>query len=225
MCGRIAQFATADELANQFTAEFPLTKIDQHYNGAPTQTFAIVTERRDRRVELMRWGLIPFWAKEKSIGNRLINARAETVPSKPSFRSAFKQRRCIVPVNGFFEWKKTEEGKTPHYITSPTDQLLAFAGLHESWNDPELAADAPPLNTFTIITTAANDFMTPLHDRMPLLLIGAEIDAWLNNGTPGNDLEMLLKHDINNDLLQAWPVSRAVNSPRNDLPEIIEKIA
>ncbi len=225
MCGRIAQFTTADELANQFTAEFPLTKVDQHYNGAPTQTFAAVTERTDRRIELLRWGLIPFWAKEKSIGNRLINARAETVPSKPSFRAAFKQRRCIVPVNGFFEWKKTEDGKVPHYISAADGKVLAFAGLHESWRDPEAEDKTSALNTFTIITTAANNFMTALHDRMPLILVEAEIDAWLNNHTPVRDLEMLLAHDIDNELLQAWPVSRAVNSPRNDLPGIIEKIA
>jgi putative SOS response-associated peptidase YedK len=224
MCGRIAQFASDDEIANQFTAEFPLTEIDAHYNGAPTQNFAVVTQRNNRRIEKLRWGLIPFWAKEKSIGNRLINARAETVPSKPSFRNAFKQRRCVVPVNGFFEWQKTDDGKIPHYISAAKGDLLAFAGLYEQWRDPQQDEDAATVNTFTIITTAANDFMTPLHDRMPLILNNSEIDVWLQADSSKQDLEVLLNHTIDNEILQAWPVSRAVNSPRNDTPEIIDQL-
>ncbi len=222
MCGRIAQFASEEELAEQFDAHFPVTRValTQRYNGAPTQNFAVIRGNGPRQIEMLRWGLIPHWAKEPGIGNKMINARAETVREKPSFRAAFKSRRCLLPVNGFYEWQKTPGGKIPYYITSARDRMLAFAGLYESWRDPQ-SPDSPPLRSFTIITRAANDFMSGLHDRMPLVLDRDEEEVWLDSDSPAGDLEALLQRSVAEDVLQAWPVSRRVNNPRTDDAELI----
>ena len=186
------------------------------YNIAPSTLTPVV--RHDpagrRKVHLVRWGLVPSWAKEAKIGHRMINARAETVSDKPAFRAAFKRRRCLVLSDGFYEWQKTPEGKQPHHFGLADDSPFAFAGLWERWA-PEDAAE--PLDTFTIVTTAANTVVAPVHHRMPVILAPGDYDTWLNRDTEPHIAGRLLG-PCPPEVMVRWPVSTLVNSPGNDDP-------
>jgi putative SOS response-associated peptidase YedK len=171
-------------------------------------------------LEMYRWGLIPSWAKDPVIGNRMINARAETVREKPSFRTAFERRRCLVPASGFYEWQKAGKGKVPHWIHPADGNLLTFAGLWERWS-PE---DAEPVYTYTILTAAANRFMQPLHERMPVIVPPEDREQWLDPEAKPDDLAPLLR-SAPEELLDAHAVSTLVNAPGNDLPECIQPFA
>jgi putative SOS response-associated peptidase YedK len=164
---------------------------------------------------------VPFWAKDPKIGNRMINARGETVAAKPAFRAALRKRRCLIVADGFYEWQKLAGGKQPWFIAQASGEPFAMAGLWESWRPAE---DAAPLETCTIITTAANDMMRPLHDRMPAILDGAAVERWLDPAAEPASLEPLLA-PAPDGLLHAVPVSRRVNSPANDDPGLIERVA
>lgn len=184
------------------------------YNAAPTQRLPISRLVDDAPVlSLARWGLIPSWAKDASIGSRLINARAETVATKPAFRAAYKSRRCLVPALGFYEWQATPRGKVPHFITSADEGLMSFAGLWEQWQPPE----GQPVISYTIITTDANEFMAKLHNRMPVILEPETWRAWLTTPDPAP-----LLAPCSPDRLRAWPVSTRVNSPKNNDAQLIE---
>jgi putative SOS response-associated peptidase YedK len=221
MCGRY----TIKTDSNQLEKEFGVVSIDEavirpRFNVAPTQTVPVVVELDGQRVvNGFRWGLIPSWAKEASIGSKMINARSETIAEKPSFRNAFKRRRCIVPANGFYEWQKTATGPKQPYLFFPRErEMFAFAGLWEEWLDKD---SGELVETCTIITTSANETMAPFHDRMPVILENKDFAQWLD----GNDqdtvsLQELLK-PCGPDVIGFYPVSRAVNSPSNDSEELI----
>lgn len=189
------------------------------YNVAPTQNSPIIRNNEHGRTEvaIARWGLIPFWADDPSIGNRMINARGDSVASKPAFRSAFKKRRCLVPVSGFYEWQTIAGSKVkqPWYIYPAVGKIMCLAGLWERWEKGE-----EPLDTFTIITTDANDFIAPLHDRMPVVICAEDFDRWLNPATPAEILQTLLA-PAPHDMLAAHKVSTRVNSPKVDEPALI----
>lgn len=163
---------------------------------------------------MLRWGLVPFWAKDPSIGNRMINARAETVAEKPSFRSAYKKRRCLILADGFYEWRKEGDGKTPYFISLADGSPFAFAGLWEDWNSKE---SDESLQSTAIITTAANDFMAQLHQRMPVVMLPEQAERWL-----GGDMELLSKVIDNSPAFRAWPVDRKVNNARNEDATLID---
>lgn len=166
----------------------------------------------------MRWGLIPSWADDPAIGNRLINARSETAAEKPSFRSAIKQRRCLVPVDGFYEWQATgKKTKQPHLIRLKDGQPFALAGLWERWTAP----DGELVESFTILTTDANAMMQPIHDRMPVILSREDYDRWLDAGTPLEEIKGLLRQ-FPADQMENFPVSTVVNNPRNEVPECVQ---
>jgi putative SOS response-associated peptidase YedK len=213
VCGRFAFYSPDEATASLFgvSGAFP---VEARYNIAPTQAIAAVRHDADRRREavLLRWGLVPSWAKDTAIGNRMINARAETVAEKPAYRAAYRHRRCIVPADGFYEWRTTGEGKTPYYITLACGQPFAFAGLWETWQDRR---SGERIDTATLITASANDFMTSLHHRMPLVLEAGTAEAWL----AGNGVSELVDRTPR---LRAWPVSRRVNNARNEGPDLIE---
>jgi putative SOS response-associated peptidase YedK len=231
MCGRYAFYTPMEAVVRLFrVSEIHAHEIAPRYNIAPTQESPIVRlspfldagehGAPPRELALARWGLVPFWAKDVKIGNRQINARAETVAQKPAFRAAFRQRRCLVPADGFFEWQKTAAGKQPWYIRAVGGQPLALAGLWELWDPPEGGA---PLASYAIITTNGNAFMQPLHDRMPVVLTAAAQDAWLDPATPAPELQALLA-PAPEDYLEAWPVSRRVNSPFNEEPSLLDPV-
>ena len=219
MCGRYTFKTPLDDIAALFGLHGELPPFDPRYNIAPTQTVPIIiAESGQSELRLMRWGLIPHWAKDTSIGNRLINARAETVADKPAFRDAYRHRRCLVPADGFYEWKTRGKRKQPYYIHRRDDEPIAFAGLWESWTDPE---QKEPLETFTIITTEPNELLRPIHNRMPVILTADDAESWL---TADLDKAAGVLRPVGSSLLQADPVSSRVNTPANDDASLIEVI-
>lgn len=231
MCGRFTFVVDAKELAAHFDVEAGPFK--PRYNIAPSQDVPIIRLHRasapgtatvvrqgdagEREVAMLRWGLIPHWAKDAKIQYRTINARAETVATQPAFREAFRKRRCIVPASGFYEWSKTDDqGKQPYYIQRKDETPLAFAGLWERWTGP----DGATIESFTIITTSANDLIAPFHDRMPVILASGDFDAWLDSASPADALKALLR-PFASDQMKMTRVSKHVNSPRNDDPDCV----
>lgn len=217
MCGRFTLMADSETLRQAFEVDSapPLTP---RYNIAPTQPVAAVIAADDKRMlELFRWGLIPSWAKDPAIGNRMINARAETVAEKPAFRAALKRRRCLIPADGFYEWKAEGRKKTPMYIQLKDGDPFAFAGLWEAWQSP----DGDLVKSCTLITTTPNPLMEKIHDRMPVILPPSAYEAWLGPGElPATKLQSLLK-PFAASKMKAAAVSTLVNNPANDLPECI----
>jgi putative SOS response-associated peptidase YedK len=217
MCGRFALVATGEEVAAHYQLpEIPF--VVPRYNIAPTQPVAAVRLKHDgeREFTFFQWGLIPSWAKDPSIGSRMINARAETAGEKPSFRAAFRRRRCLLPATGFFEWRKTDGRKQPMYIREAGGGIVSLAGLWEIWQSP----DGGELQTCTILTTGPNSLMEPIHDRMPVILDPLDYDMWLANDTPADQLQHLLR-PYDAERLLAHPVSTAVNKPQNDTPDVV----
>jgi putative SOS response-associated peptidase YedK len=222
MCGRYTQLRSWPELVELYniTRVGPPPNLPARYNVAPTQNVPIVRRPEDaggRELVLARWGLIPFWAKDAKIGTRTINARAETVAEKPSFREAFKRRRCLVVADGFYEWQKRTGGqKQPYFISVASEAPFAFAGLWETWNDPE----GGRVESCTIIVTEANEALRPIHDRMPVILRPDGFDPWLD-AAPGDARAMLQPFAGDMTL---YPVSTRVNNVRNDDAGCMERI-
>lgn len=221
MCGRFTLRSPANKLLDQLAC----TKGEPHdfrprYNIAPTQDVAIVRTGEDGEREWVdvRWGLIPSWAKDEKMAARMINARGETVHEKPSFRAAFKRRRCVIPADGFYEWRKVADGKQPFHISLDDGEPFVFAGLWERWDK----GDGPPLETCTIITTEANGLLCELHDRMPVILSPPDYDVWLDPALEDPQMLLPLVDAYPGDQMQFRPVSRTVNSPKNDSPECLE---
>ena len=226
MCGRFTLRTPAHRLAEAFgVSELP--NLAARYNIAPTQGVAAVRCSDDgaRRLAMLRWGLIPSWAREAAIGSRLINARAESVAEKPSFRSAFRKRRCLIAADGFYEWQKVAGGpKQPWLIGRADGEVFAFAGLWESWRDPQgdlLAGTA--IETCTIITTDANALVAPIHHRMPVILAPDAWKTWLDPETGADDLQTLLR-PCPADQMATHRVSRIVNNARNEDPACVDRV-
>ncbi len=215
MCGRFAFYSPSEATAALFGAGSS-TEVVSRYNIAPTQFIAAVRndDQDARELAMLRWGLVPFWAKNPSIGNRMINARAETVAEKPSFRNAYRKRRCLILADGFYEWRKEGEGKTPYFISLADGSPFAFAGLWENWNSKE---SDESLQTTAIITTAASDFMAQLHHRMPVVMRPEQAGRWLDG-----DMELLSEVIDNSPAFRAWPVDRKVNNARNEGAALID---
>ena len=223
MCGRFTLTATGEELAEEFDLPHA-PALAPRYNIAPTQPVVAVRlhpETAVRELEFFHWGLIPHWAKDPNIGSRMINARGETVAEKPSFRAAFRYRRCIIPASGFYEWRKENGHKQPYYIYHTEGRVLALAGLWEHWQ----GADGSEIESCTIITTRPNERIGELHDRMPVVLQPEDYSTWLSgNGRHQSDLQHLLR-SAPEGLLDAHPVSTYVNRPANEGPECVAPLA
>lgn len=221
MCGRFTLRLSPTELAEIFRL-LDEPEFSPRYNIAPTQTVPIVRKGETAFEAVpMRWGLVPSWAKEAKIGNRLINARGETVAEKPSFRAAFKRRRCLVPADGFYEWKKLDaRTKQPYMIGLKNADAFAFAGLWETWKSPE----EERIESFTIITTTANEFLSDLHNRMPVILHEEDYDRWLDERNDDYESLQELLTSYPGDDMRTYPVSTVVNSPKNDRPECAEEL-
>lgn len=227
MCGRYSIFLDAGEVAERFDVAVP-DDLQPHYNAAPGQSLPVVTTHDPDKVTHQRWGLIPSWADDGFDG--LINARSETAAEKPSFRDAYRRRRCLVLADGYYEWQRGEDGKRPYRITLPGGEPFAMAGLWERWRPAtaqsalsEFGGDgdetAPPaeVETFTVLTTAANEFQSDYHDRMPVILAPEEEREWL--ASPSADLL-----DPYDGELRADAVSSRVNDPTNDSPDLVEPV-
>ena len=223
MCGRFSLGTPGSVLAAQFDL-FEAPAWTPRYNIAPTQDVLVVVRRPEapkRQARLLRWGLIPQWAEGPVVGSRMINARAETVATKPSFRRALRERRCLVLADGFYEWQKQDRRKQPFYIRLRDGRPFAFAGLWERWAPP----DGQPIDSCTILTTVANDLIRPLHVRMPVILAPRDYDLWLDSSIQEVERLQPLLHPYPADDMTAYPVSTRVNNPANDAPECIESQA
>jgi putative SOS response-associated peptidase YedK len=228
MCGRFTLTTSIPVLAEWFL--FPeAAPQPPRYNIAPTQAVAAVRVpaaggesggKGPRELCFLRWGLVPSWADDPAIGNRLINARAETAAEKPSFRSAFRHRRCLIPADGFYEWQKLTGRKQPYYFHMRDGRPFAFAGLWEHWQDGDQT-----LETCTILTTAANDVLRPVHERMPVILGPEDYDRWLDPAVRQPELLQPLLRPFPAEAMAAYPVSMVVNNPRNDTPKCVEPAA
>ncbi|HEX7185475.1 MAG TPA: SOS response-associated peptidase [Thermoanaerobaculia bacterium] len=222
MCGRYTLTSKGDEVALLFDlTEIPTLPL--RYNLAPTQEAAVVrvlSPGEPRTLDLLRWGLVPYWADDLSIGNRMINARSESVAEKPSYRWSFRKARCLIPADGFYEWKKEGKLKQPFHIRRKDRRPFAFAGLWARWKPPE----GEPLDTFTILTTDANDLVKPLHNRMPVILDPKDFDLWLDPGVGDAERLKPLMAPAPGEDWETVPVSRTVNSPAYDGPACIEPL-
>ena len=236
MCGRFVSSSAPERIAAYFGAETSIETLGQNFNVAPTNDIYGVVADADGALDLQvfHWGLIPMWAKERKIGQRMINARSETLAEKAAFKGVFKKYRCIIPMDGFYEWaagveggpvtKKGQLAKRPHFIHRADGEPLAVAGLWSAWRDKSEGPDAPWLHSATVVTTSANGTMEPVHDRMPVILPKAMWPMWLD---PTNqNIEMLQKLLVPapDDLLEMHEVSTEVNNVRNKGPHLIAPI-
>jgi putative SOS response-associated peptidase YedK len=222
MCGRFTLRTPQQVLVTHFALETQASLFPR-YNIAPSQPVAVVRAAADsggakRELVKLRWGLVPSWAQDPSVGNQMINARVETAATKPAFRSAMRNRRCLIPTDGFYEWKKVGKPKQPYFIHLPGDKPFAFAGLWERWSDPE----GRPVETCTILTTDASPLLRPLHDRMPVIVEPGDYAAWLDPSETDPARLRPMFASLTADQLVLSPVSTLVNSPANDDPRCVE---
>ncbi|MBT8351080.1 MAG: SOS response-associated peptidase [Deltaproteobacteria bacterium] len=223
MCGRFAGFTTLEMLLEHFPIDVADAQVKPNYNVAPSQEIlAIARYEGKNHLNNFHWGLVPFWAKDLSIGSRLINARSETAATKPSFRNAFKQRRCLIPSNGFYEWKGSKGQKQPMFLTLPDSKPFAFAGLWETWDNK--GKEESPYLSCSILTRAASKSVRSIHHRMPVILKPDAFDTWLDpNNRDISSLLEIIQNRIHTELISI-PVSREVNSVKNNGPKNIQAI-
>jgi putative SOS response-associated peptidase YedK len=227
MCGRFVSATPPDQIASYFGAEAPEALLEPSYNVAPTNdVYAVLSDGSTRHVDAFHWGLVPLWAKDPKIGSKMINARAETLAEKNAYKSAFKRRRCLIPADGFYEWRKDPDApakakKQPYFIHRPDGEPYAFAGLWEVWRGPN--KDQEPLRSCTIITTAPNAEMAKIHDRMPVILPRSAWDTWLDRDV--DDLELLGKLLVPSapELTTMHTISTEVNNVRNNGERLIDE--
>ena len=220
MCGRYTLKTPVDALAERFGLDEYPSSLTASYNIAPTQEVAaVVEEDGKRKLRMLRWGLIPSWAKDPAIGNKMINARAETVSEKPSFRTAFKKRRCLIVADGFYEWHKTDSGEQPYHLKMEDGSPFAFAGMWETWKNGE------EIRSCAIITTTANDLMGEIHHRMPVILPPENYGVWLDPDFDEKEALLDLLNPYPSKEMEAYAVSRRVNRPSNNEPSVVEPAA
>jgi len=220
MCGRYAITSAPEAILRWFKLTGTSPNLPPHYNAAPGQDLPVIRLHREtgeRVLGELRWGLIPYWAKDRKIAWRTINARGETVKTAPAFRSAYRDRRCLLPADAFYEWKANGRAKQPYAIAKRNRELFAFAGLWENWKEP---SSGEWIRTFTILTTESNKVVAALHDRMPVILKPDDYDRWL--GEEPDPADLIRPYPA--DDLVAWPVSKRVNTPENDDPSILHRV-
>lgn len=222
MCGRFTLVTNLELWNARFQIEVIPFDMQPRYNIAPGQLIpAIISDHGNRRIGQLKWGLVPFWSKDEKVGYKMINAKSETLREKPAFKNLFARKRCIIPADGFYEWKKVGKEKQPMCITMKTGEPFAFAGLYDTWTSPE----GEKVHSCTIITTKPNDVVADIHDRMPVILRHEDEGVWLDREKFDSDLlhSLLVPYDSN--MMRAYPVPAMVGSPKNDIPECIEEIA
>lgn len=221
MCGRITLTSSAREIAEQFELEpdLELARLEPRFNVAPSQDIATVRQDRDgrRALSMDRWGLVPHWAVDPAVGNRLINARAESVATKPAFRDALRSRRCLVPADGFYEWSGHGAARRPYLFRRSDRAMIGIAGLYDRWT----SEGGEVVDSCTLITTEANATLAPFHDRMPVILAPGDYARWLDRGQEEPQALMSLLAPCPADWLDSSPVSTRINNPRNDDPECL----
>ena len=224
MCGRFVQFSSLRTLETYFPIDKVAGDVVASYNIAPTHEVLAIIQQNDRGLENLHWGLVPSWAKDLKVAARLINARAETAAQKPSFRAAFKRRRCLILADGFYEWHGDKGNKQPYFITTPSKGPFAFAGLWETWKNKTGCDDEPVYKSCTILTTAASESIKKIHHRMPVILQSKAYSDWLNPEIQEtNRLEDVLRH-YQVRKMNVYPVSKLVNQVRNNSAACIKPL-
>lgn len=229
MCGRFLVISTKKKLEKVFNAKFEDSTFPPRYNAAPSQYLPIITGEKPKKIQLYKWGLLPHWAKDEKIAHKLINARAESVNQKPAFKQYFESQRCIIIADGFFEWKKSRSGKTPHLIKMKNNEPFAFAGIWSEWAGEKAQSqmnfndDTETLYTFSIITTPPNALTRRIHDRMPAILHKGDYEKWIDKGTDPEKAHKLLKPYPASEM-QEYEISTKVNNPKHNTSEILEPI-
>ena len=224
MCGRFVQKTALGEIQVLFETTNPVPNMPPHYNAAPTDNLAVVRfnpQTRERALDLLRWGLVPLWAKDLSFGAKCINARSETVATNKVFRDAFERRRCLVPADGFYEWQKTGGKTQPFAIVPAEGGIFAFAGLWERWKNP---ADGSIVRSFTIVTGLPNPPPRPIHKRMPVILPKAVWRLWLGEAEASRDELLALLSPYPAELMRVYPIGPAVGNVRNDTPDLLNPV-
>jgi putative SOS response-associated peptidase YedK len=221
MCGRYSLF-DPDKMYDRFSIvnRRLVRDIEPHYHITPGNYLPVVVKHSPNQVELMKWGLVPHWSKEPKVKYSTINARAENLTSSSVYREPFKTKRCLVPANGFFEWKQTATGKVPYFIHLKHEPMFAFAGLYDIWKD----AEGKEFKSFTIITTTPNEIMQPIHNRMPVILRKADEEEWLSPDETDFEKLLHLLKPYPSEQMETYPVSTAVNRPMNDDPKVIQPV-
>jgi putative SOS response-associated peptidase YedK len=225
MCGRFVQKTPLGEIRVLFETANPVPNAPPHYNAAPTQDLAVVRynpQTRERALDLLRWGLVPLWAKDLSFGPKCINARRETVATNNIFRDAFERRRCLVPADGFYEWQKRAGKPQPYAIVPQDGAIFAFAGLWERWRNP---ADGTIVRSFAIVTGLPNELCRPVHERMPVILPKAAWPLWLGEAAANPDQLLTLLSPYPAELMRVYPIGPAVGNVKNDEPGLLDPIA
>lgn len=224
MCGRFTLFASFEKILEEFDIQQAIEEIfyETSYNIAPSQQIlTIINDGQKNRMGFLKWGLVPAWARDEKMASKMINARSETVDEKPSFRKSFYQRRCLIPMDSFFEWKKEGNSKTPMRITMKDNSLFGVAGLWDTWKSPTGEA----IHTCTILTTEPNDLMRGIHDRMPVILSKEQHLTWLDPRIRDKDQLKSLLVPFDTEKMIAYQVSELVNSPKNNSEELIARIS
>jgi putative SOS response-associated peptidase YedK len=220
MCGRFVLASTASTISREFGLEHTPFSIQPNYNIAPSQPVIIIVSDGARQLMESRWGFIPSWARDPAIGHRMINARSETIAEKPAFREAFKKQRCLIPSDGFYEWRKKRGGKVPLFIHLKNGEPFGFAGLYNIWTSPE----GDSISTCTIITTTANKLLEPVHDRMPVIIPKDKRDMWLDPAVHDNNILLPLLKPFSSEEIEAYDVTSRVNSPKFNSPDNIKPV-
>lgn len=225
MCGRFSLYSDFRTIVDRFNVDevtFSEAEYEARYNVAPSQqVVAVINDGEKNRLGLLRWGLIPPWAKDAKIGYKMINARAETAAEKPSYRNAFKKKRCLVVADSFYEWQRTDDGKQPMLIRMKDGEPFAFAGLWESWKSPE----GEMIYSCSILTTEPNELMQSIHDRMPVVLSKEDEQRWVDPDVQDDEVLKAMLKPYDASQMEAYPVSTEVNSPKNNGPELIERVS
>ena len=221
MCGRFVRKSTLEVISEEFEVKGVSCDLKPSYNIAPGDNLAVIVNDGANYLIQLRWGLIPSWARDPSIGNKMINARAETLSEKPSFKAAFRKHRCLIVADGFYEWRKDGKVKTPVYVHLKSGKPFGFAGLYDIWTSPE----GKQISTCTIITTGPNELMKPIHNRMPVIIPKAQEALWLDSSIQDERLLFPILKPYDSQEMEAYDVSQIVNSPKNNSPECIKPVA
>ena len=220
MCGRFSRRMTTEEIAESFEAGQILCGLEPSYNVAPSQDVFAIINGKDRKLVSFKWGLIPYWSKDPSIGYKMINARAESISEKPSFKLPLKSKRCLIIADGFYEWRKERKNKIPMFFHLKSHKPFGFAGLYDNWT----SIDGEKISTFTIITTDANELMKQIHYRMPVILPKEKESIWIDSNIHDIDILLPILKPYDSNLMEMYEVSRFVNSPKNNSKECIQPI-
>jgi putative SOS response-associated peptidase YedK len=219
MCGRFTITKQVEDIENSFDVELDRELYKLNYNVAPTQDLPVVTNQQNKQVSFLKWGLVPSWSKDLKFGSKMINARIETITEKPSFKKAIQERRCVVIADGYYEWKKTSQGKEPYYITMENSKLFSFGGIWEKWTSPV----GETVKTFSIITQPSFKEIEHIHNRMPLQIMPEQKDYWLSAETGEEALDFAIEHQKNK--LKSYVVSTQVNSVTNNFPDLLNPLS